>query len=161
MQFRGKLVTLKELSPDYFDEYIKMFSPRVKQLLHVSSNACERDYLKHCLVEHEARRQFFFCIFDNQENKLIGAVTLRSPQDTLGQVGSWINEQYWGGGRYQEALKLLIDAYFERSGVPVITAHVYVDNVRSYKAHKNFGFMDYAMTDGAYGKQYVLIYKRK
>ena len=161
MQFKGEYITLKELSVDYFDDYIAMFSPLVKRLLHVTSDSCERTYLEHCLSEHRERRQFFFCIFDNQNNQLIGAIGLRLPQDSRGQLGSWINEKYWGNNRYQESLKLLTDAYFERSGVDVITANIYADNQRSYKAHKKFGFIDIATINGPHGKQYVLVYKRK
>jgi len=160
MEFRGKAITLRELAEEYFDVYLGMFSESVRRLLHVSDDECERSFLAHRLAQHERREVFFFCIFDNEQNRLIGAIELRNPNDSRGQLGSWINEKYWGDGRYQEALKLITDAYFERTGVLVVTAHVDMGNMRSYRALKKFGFIDIATIDGHYGKQYVLAYKR-
>ncbi len=160
MEFRGELITLKELVEEYFDAYLKAFSEQVRRLLHVTDDECERSFLAHRLVQHKRREVFFFCIFDNEHNRLIGAIELRSPNDSRGQLGSWINEKYWGEGRYQEALELIVEAYFERTGVDVITAHVDVSNMRSYRALKKFGFIDVATIDGPSGKQYALVYKR-
>lgn len=160
MEFRGERVTLKELSIDHIESYMRMFSSTVKQLLHVDSTICERSYIEYCIQQHMQRRYFCFTIFDNHEQILIGSLFLKSPHDYKGQLESWINEDYWGSGRYQESLALITREYFDRSTVSLITAHVYTDNMRSYKAHKKFGFMDIALIDGAYGKQYVLAYKR-
>ena len=160
MKFIGSIITLKELKESYFTDYMTMFSPKVRTLLHVSDQNTEYDYLVHCLKQHKKQIHFFFCIFDNKNNQLIGAINIRSPYDSRGQLESWLHETYWGGGRYQEALKLISDAYFERSGVNQITAHVDVDNMRSYKAHKKFGFLDTGMINGPHGKQYVLCYYR-
>jgi len=57
---------------------------------------------------------FFFVIIYKQTNKLKGAVTIRDPQVYAGQLHSWINEQFWGHNRYQEALKLLSDYFFPK-----------------------------------------------
>lgn len=160
MEFKGQIITLKELTIDYFEMYLDMFSMKVRSLLHVADERCERSFLEHRLVQHCNREVFFFCIFENESNKLIGSIEVRSPNDSRGQLGSWINEKYWGGGRYQEALRLITQAYFERSCIDVITAHVDVSNMRSYRSLKKFGFIDVATIDGPYGKQYVLAYQR-
>jgi len=161
MEFRGELITLKELCEDYFDEYITMFSSKVRRILHVTDEGCERQFLYYRLMQHDRREVFFFCMFDNASQKLIGSIELRSPNDSRGQLGVWLNEAFWGGGRFLEALTLIVEAYFERSGIDVVTAHVDTSNIRSYKALKKFGFIDVATIDGPYGKQYALAYKRR
>ncbi len=43
-------------------------------------------------------RFFSFVIFNNEHSTLIDAIELRSPNDSRGQLGSWLNEKYWGEG---------------------------------------------------------------
>lgn len=139
----GKTVTLKPLEASFFDACHHMFSPTVRQWLHLPLTATTeqtREFLASRLVVIQEGKSHYFCIFDNQDKKLIGAVEIREPDFVNGQLGAWLNEKYWGGGRYQEALDLALKAYFSDTKATEVNAIIDVDNVRSIKAHQKYGF---------------------
>jgi len=157
----GKLVVLKPLQKSFFSDYLKMFSPKVKELLHVSSQESELEYLEHRLQKQKEGKTFFYCIFDKKENKLIGAIEIRNPDETDSQLYSWLNEKYWGTGIYQEALELISREYFSQTEEKLYNANVDVTNVRSYYALKKHGFIDSGIKKGSFGNQYRLILRKK
>jgi len=139
----GKKITLKKLQESFFEEYHQQFSPAIRQPLHlplVASFHETCDFLKKQIALIAEGRSIFFCIFDNHDKKLIGALEVREPSHIHGQLGAWVNEHYWGGGRYQEALKFVLDLYFEQTNNPEIFIFVDSDNIRSVKAHEKVGF---------------------
>lgn len=171
----GEIVTLKILDRSYFQDYANMFSAKVKEFLHVQHDESEIKYLETRLENHS----FFYCIFLNTENKLIGAIEIRDLTESDGQLYSWVNENYWGSGAYQEALKLISKKYFETCNLKNIdavnvgcgsngnirckyyTANVDAENLRSYYALKKFGFIDSEIKNGPYGLQYKLLLVNK
>ena len=157
----GRLVTLKPLSKIYFGEYLKMFSEKVRELLHVSSGESELEYLEERLERQKTGEIFFYLIFENKENKLVGAIEIRDLQETDSQLYSWVHEDYWGTGVYQEALALVSKEYFDETKEKFYSANVDVVNVRSYHALKKYGFIDSGFKKGPFGKQYVLILRKK
>jgi len=139
----GKLVTLKGLCRNYFQSYHAMFSPTIRETIGVPKEQTFEEtekFLQKRLTEMLDNAILFYCIFDNAENKLIGSLELREPDFSNGQLGCWINENYWGGGRYQEALDLLLQEYFARSGRMSVNAFIKQKNIRSLKAHEKYGF---------------------
>jgi RimJ/RimL family protein N-acetyltransferase len=134
-----------------------MFSPKVRELLHVSSKDSEIIYLEHRLEKQKKGETFFFCIFENKSKKLIGAIEIRNPKETDSQLYSWLNEKYWGTGMYQEALGLLSKKYFNETNEKIYRAKVDISNLRSYKALKKHGFIDVGLKKGPQGKQYILV----
>jgi RimJ/RimL family protein N-acetyltransferase len=105
-----------------------------------------------------------YCIFDAKENKLIGTLEIREKNDKdPGQFGCWLNERYRGGGRIQEAIKLITNIYFRLTDVPLFTAHVRLWNKRSYRALLKAGFTDTGKFYYEDGKptRYLLEFRRK
>lgn len=146
-EIKGKLVTLRLLRPDFFKEYHAMMSATVRQILGLPTNPpfeATRDFLANGLVECEKLDHLFYVIFDAATNKLIGAIKIRAydSQEALdrGMVGSWLNENYWGGGRYQEALRLILNAFWAINQCSEVTAYINVQNERSLRAHQKAGF---------------------
>lgn len=158
---QGEIITLRLLSTEFFSEYVKMFSPKVREMLHVSSANSELEYLEDRVEKIKQRATFFYCIFDNHTNHLIGAVEIRNELEAAGQLYIWIHENYWGSGSYQEALRLCAQEYFKNSDRPFFNAHVDVSNKRSYRALKKCGFAEMGFYKGPYGKQYDLILRKK
>lgn len=195
----GKIVTLKPLAKEYFQDYINMFSETVKKFLHVENSESEIKYLETRLEKIDNKTRLFYCIFLNdkeafsgdkkessveQKNcgpdfrsapeKLIGAIEIRDLTESDGQLYSWVNENYWGVGAYQEALALISQKYFQvcelcpdrftknpEARCQYYTANVDVENLRSYFALKKFGFLDAGVKNGPYGLQYKLIFLKK
>jgi RimJ/RimL family protein N-acetyltransferase len=208
----GEIVTLKILDKSYFQDYASMFSEKVKEFLHVQHDESEIEYLENRLEN----KSFFYCIFlnekvdgkgkerrdisgkdthlkfgdidqNNKAGKLIGAIEIRELTESDGQLYSWINENYWGSGAYQEALKLISKKYFETCNLKntcagsigcdnngnfgsssngnvrckYYTANVDAENLRSYYALKKFGFIDSGIKNGPYGPQYKLLLVNK
>jgi len=143
----GKKITLRLLDQKYFEEYHTMFSPVVRVILGLPEIATleeTRDFLSKTVEtlrgEENSKYKAFYCIFDNVDKKLIGALEIREPGNINGQLGTWVNENYWGGGRYQEALDLVLKAYFKAHEINSLNAYVRVANIRSLKAHQKYGF---------------------
>jgi len=160
-EIKGKLITLRPLEESFFSDYIKMFSPKVRELLHVSGKQFELDYLHNRLEKQKLGTTLFYCIFENKKNKLIGAVEIRYMEETDSQLYSWLNEAYWGRGMYQEALLLISKEYFKEKKELFFRANVDFENIRSYRALKKYGFIDVGFTQGPNGIQYRLIFRKK
>ena len=139
----GKIVTLKVLRADYFQSYHDMLSPTVREAIGIPKEQTLEEtekFLKKKLIEIANNTILFYCIFDNAENNLIGSIELRELGFLNGQLGCWTNENYWGGGRYQEALDLLLQEYFTCTDERVVNAYIKKKNIRSLKAHEKYGF---------------------
>ena len=144
LALEGARVTLRLLQESFFQDYHRMLSPTVRSLLRLAEHATFQhtcDYLNSRLALMQAGKHVFFCIFDNVEQRLIGAFEIRDSNYIFGQLGVWINEQYWGGGRYQEALDLALNFYFAHSQAQSVNALIDMTNMRSLKAHQKYGFV--------------------
>ena len=161
-------VTIRSLMESDLDEYERIFTPLVQEVLHVSSAQAERIYIK----ERIDGTTFLFGVFcvlrqaqdesvERSENILIGALEIRNPSTSRGQLYCWLNEQFWGNGYFQKALHLAASFYFNHTHERYITAHVDCANLRSYRALKKAGFADAGYVMGPHGRQYELIYRRK
>lgn len=145
----GKVITLKRLNPEYFYDFYKMYDdPLVTTPLYSPDMPEEVQYSQ--LVEHlkyELEKEanglvLSYMIFDNKDNKLVGALEIREPDPSSpGQFGCWINPKYWGNNRFQEAFKLISNEYFRlHPNTEKFTAHVKMWNLRGYFALKKSGF---------------------
>ena len=116
-EIKGSIITLKTLKDEYFADLHNMFSNEVRKGLDfppVINFAYTIGYLR--TLEHQAKttKGVLYTIFDNADQAPIGTIEIReyTPED-LGQLGMWINEKYWGGGRIVEAIKLISKVYFD------------------------------------------------
>lgn len=157
----GNKVVLRLLSHFYFPEYLCMFSPTVRMALHVSDTQSELCYLKERLIKMHDGKTLFYCIFDKQADQLVGGIEIRDDQIHRGQLYSWMNEDFWGGGRYQEALALASQEYFKSFNALFFNAHVDIVNQRSYHALRKFGCAQGGYCNGPNGKQYNLIIRKR
>ena len=143
-ELKGRLVTVRFLHPTFFAEYHAMFSQKVREILGLSLTAQFEEteqYLQDVLSGLEKSNALFYCIFNNTDNRLIGAVEIREKDHPQGQLGCWLNEHYWGTGRFQEALDLVIPIFFkENKEIDSFNALVVCDNQRSYHALIKYGF---------------------
>ncbi len=165
-EIQGKLVTLRTLKEDYFIDYHNMFSNNVRKGLEFPETITLSYTIRYLKIEmekcHEGK-QLMYIIFDNKSNKLIGSLEIREKNpDDPGQFGCWINENYRGGGRIQESIKLISSTYFRlHPDRDVFNAHVRLWNKPSYKALKKAGFKEigYFYEDGK-PTRYILEYYR-
>ncbi len=166
-EVKGSIVTLRQLKEEYYVSFHTMFSNLVRKNLEfpefINLGYTIR-YLQDLQRRFNEGKLLLYCIFDNKDNKLIGSINIKEKSEAeLGQLGWWINEAYWGGGRAQEALDLMSKTYFrlkpqEKSYI----AHVRLWNKRGYLALKKNGFQDlgYFYEDGK-PTRYILERKRK
>lgn len=146
-EIKGKIITLRALKEAYFLDYHNMFSVDIRKGLefpeHITLGYTIR-YLQNELRQVAAGTLMSYCIFDNKDNKLIGFINLRdkNPEDP-GQLGYGLHEAYRGGGRIQEAIKLLSDVYFKvKPHEKSYIVHIRLWNKRSYYAAKKAGLQD-------------------
>jgi RimJ/RimL family protein N-acetyltransferase len=164
---KGKIVTLRALKKEYFIDYHNAFSNIVRQNLEfpefITLDYSIR-YLQDQLSKSQKGSILLYCIFDNKDKKLIGEIEIRERNDDdPGQFGWWVNESYWGGGRAQEALKLITNIYFRlKPKEKNFIAHVRLWNKRGYYALKKFGFDDVGyFYEGGKASRYILEYRKK
>ncbi|MFA6526803.1 MAG: GNAT family N-acetyltransferase [Candidatus Babeliales bacterium] len=145
-EIKGKVVTLRRLKEDYFLDFHNMFSADVRKNLEFPESITLDYSIRMLNIDMERERagnMINYLIFDNKDNKLIGHIAIRDPNPKdWGQFSFWLNEKYRGGGRAQEATKLIAKAYFRLKGEKSFCAHVKLWNQRSYKACKKAGFED-------------------
>lgn len=151
----GKKVTLKQLTEADFVDYHNMFSSTVRKNLEfpeVITLGYTIRYLHDEMKKSRNGTMLQYCIFDNVDKKLIGSIEIRDKNERdPGQLGAWINEAYWGQGRYQEALDLITKTYFKlKPNEKNYLVYVRLWNKRSYQAHKKYGMKDigYAYANG-------------
>ena len=160
-ELKGEKITLKTPMgmQSEFQDYNNMFSPVVRKALQIPE---EWDFSSVISWElwmqgmMRAGRWLHYFVFDNTENKLIGMIQIRGKGDKDGQLGWWINENYWGGGRAQEALKLITKEYFKMHPAEMsYDAHVCLWNKRSYFGLRKFGFNETGAREGSYVLEYT------
>lgn len=160
-ELKGPDITLRPLVAEYIDSYLKSFSSDVQAAVFVDSPQSEREYLLNCIEKSNNGDAVFFCIFENQNNNIIGAIEIRPSPQHSGQLYCWLNEAYRGKDLLKEAMSLAAKEYFKLTGRIFFNAHVDVCNMRSYKALKKCGFADMGMSRGPRGMQYELILRKK
>ena len=141
----GKIITLKKMTLDCVQDYYDMFSPMVRQGLEFPEkiNFSYVAYYVDSLVRKQNQNKLIaYNIWDNKDNKMIGSIQVREKNNyDPGQLGMWMNEKYWGGGRIQEALLLISQEYFRvRKEANEYIAHARLWNDRSWGSLKKFGF---------------------
>lgn len=142
----GNIVTLKLLSLDCAFEYHNMFSDVVRKAFEFPENMTfgEVEYqIKEEIKEMNNGIMLSYTIWDNKDNNLVGNIQIREKSsDHPGQLSMWLNENYWGGGRIQEAMLLISKAYFKsRPNTKSYNAYVREWNIRSAKSMEKFGFV--------------------
>lgn len=156
MKLIGSAVYLKELSHEHVADYLDMFSPRVQEILGVSSPLAELAYVQTQVQKQQEGTTLFFCIFEHITELLIGSIEIRSKAHR-GQLCTWLHEDYWGTGYFQEAFKIASQAYFEKYPYEdYFTARVDISNKRSYKALLKLGCKEVRVSSGPREKQYEL-----
>ena len=156
----GKFVILKNLSQEYIPDYLDMFSPVIQKILGVSSVWSEFEYVHTRLHKQDINKLFFYVIFKKADNFLIGSIEIRSPEHR-GQLYTWLHEQYWSQGLFQEAFVLASRDYFIHNHQETnFTARVDISNQRSLKALLKLGCTTIRKTRGAREDQHELVCTR-
>lgn len=166
-EVRGKTVTLRKLKESFFIDYHNMFSRDVRHNIefpeYIDLDYTIR-YLKYQMERDKEGKQLMYCIFDAKDNKLIGTIEIREKDAAdPGQFGCWLNERYRGGGRIQEAIKLITNVYFRLyPDTPSFSAYVRLWNKRSYRALLKAGFIDTGKLGSYKNEQvYLMEFRRK
>lgn len=165
---KGEIITLKLISPKYTFDYYKKFSPTVRKFYEFPEKITF-SYVEHLVnLEMEklkAGEAIIYIIWDNEKDEFAGSIQIKNDTtEVLGQLSMWLNENFWGGGRIQEAMYLISKAFFD--GNPSINeynAHVRHWNHRSYRALEKFGFklIKDDHTDEEYGLRRIYKLYRK
>lgn len=128
------LVYVKTLQEEYVENYLDMFSPKVQELLGVSSLYEERTYVEEQLKKAYNKQTSLYGIFEQKTQSIIGSVEIKS-SSYRSQLSMWLHEAYWGKGYFQEAFALVKELYFkEHPQETFFSAYVDATNPRSCKA---------------------------
>ena len=156
MKITGQKVFLKELTTNHIPDYLDMFSPRVQELLGVSSPFAELAYVETQAVKQQAGDTLFFCIYEQKTEILVGSIEIRSKAHR-GQLCTWLHEDYWGLGYFQESFRLASENYFKKyPHEDCFTARVDISNKRSYHALLKLGCKEIRISFGPREQQFEL-----
>ncbi len=156
MKIIGQNIFLKELSQEHVPDYLDMFSPRVQELLGVSSPFAELAYVQTQAQKQHTGETFFFCIYEQKTGTLVGSIEIRSKAHR-GQLCTWLHEDYWGTGYFKEAFILVSKIYFKKYPCEDhFTARVDISNKRSYNALLKLGCKEIRVSSGPREQQYEL-----
>ncbi len=158
---KGPLVTLRLLQESFIKSYLEQFSDEIQKSLLVNSKESEKQYLLECLEKQKDKKTLFYCVFDNNTNQLIGALEIRNPYASRGQLYCWLHQDFWGKGMFAQALMLAADAYFNLTGHVFLNAYVNEHNKQSYNALKKIGFADIGLIKGADDRYYELVLRKQ
>lgn len=147
---RTPLVYVKPFQEEYIPSYLDMFSPRVQEILGVSSLYEERTYLETQLKKASSQQTSLYGIFEQATHTLIGSFEIKSPS-YRSQLSMWLHEHYWGKGYFQQAFALVKELYFkEHPQEKLFSAYVDATNPRSCKALVKAGCVLKGMHNGRY-----------
>jgi len=163
----GQIVTLKKLTLDSAVDYYKLLSKELSEFLELPENISQNYINQHIQIKFDKMQKnlkIAYNIWDNRDNRMVGATEIRKKDpDDPGQFEIWINENYHGGGRAQEAMYLISKAYFEANPtIKSYNAYVRPWNPRSLRALEKFGFKkSYDRVENGKTTDYVLELDRK
>ena len=122
----------------YFD---MMGNPNVMSSIPrvVMTNEESNDHLNKILnTEHKTSDTKVWAIELKAENEFIGLCAFLKNNDNEDEIGYRLREKFWGVGYGTEITKGLIDFGFKHLNTDLITADVFVDNLRSVKILEKF-----------------------
>lgn len=166
MEIPGKVITLKQLTAESAFDYFSVFSADVRKFLEfpakITYGYVDR-YIRHEVERIKQGEMIAYNIWDNTDDKMVGSLQIREKNDLdPGQLGMWLNENYRGGGRIQEALFLISRAYFNRHReANNYIAFVRPWNPRSRRSMEKFGFKKTGDTVYDNGKAHILTLTRE
>lgn len=150
-------VYVKELSTEYVQDYLDMFSTTVQKILGVSSLWNEFEYVHTQIKKQKEGKTFLYGVFEQEKNHLIGSIEIRS-EEHRGQLYTWLHQDYWGKGFFQDAFGLVRLEYFaEYKESNKFTARVDVSNTASLKALLKAGCKSMGIKKGPREDQYEII----
>ena len=138
-------LTLCLLTYEWIEPYLQQFSPIVQRLLKVKEKRSECQYL----IERISQQVSFFFVLVLNHTQLIGALEIRDPA-CRSQLYCWLNEQWWGTGYFQQAIKEASTYYFVQTDESYISACIDIDNTRSFRALVKAGFIQKAIRFNQY-----------
>jgi ribosomal-protein-alanine N-acetyltransferase len=100
-----------------------------------------------------------WCLCEKGNNKSIGICGLLKNDEKQDEIAYRLIETYWGKGYGTEIAKGLIDYCFDKMKSNLITADVYVDNVKSIKILNKFFTLEkefFNADDNCMDRRYVL-----
>lgn len=151
-EIKGAVITLRPMQRSHYAGVYDMFSQLVRNGFEWPAGTGTYDdcvkYVNWQIAKSTTKQAITYSIFDNKDGVLIGDVSIIKDAENqgakeAGQFSWWVNEKYWGGGRAQEALRLISRVYFEENPrKESFNAIVAPWNLRSQKALIKGGFRE-------------------
>ena len=144
MQINGRSFYLRSLiKKDINKEYLSWLKDsEVNQFLEVRFSPPTMKQALERLRKYDNKKNFFFGIFDKQNDKFIGTMSLCvNLIHKTGYHGYLIGEKnYWGKNAAISSLALLLDFAFKKLCLHKIYGQTYINNVVSIFNFKKLGF---------------------
>ena len=164
----GKKIFLTAFSPDYAEDFTRFVTDETTAvglqapMVRAYQIEEERERLRNILANETDGYGFF--IWDKQDRKLIGSVSLFDidPVHGTAEVGICIGERsYSNGGRGGEALQLVTKFGFWELRLENINLEVYEFNENAIRCYKRIGFKEYGRRHSSvfrHGRRWDAIY---
>jgi len=145
---RGERIYLRELlEDDVTERYLSWFrDPEVTKFLE-AKNLTRKDVIDYIRASKETATYYMFAICLNESGLHIGNLKVGpvNRKHMLSDLVTVIGDKnHWGQGIASEAIRIGINLAFNTYGIRKLAAGMYSDNVASYKAYLNAGFVEEA-----------------
>jgi [ribosomal protein S5]-alanine N-acetyltransferase len=156
MKLTGGKIYLRPISiDDTSEEYVNWLNDKdVNQYLEsrfeVASMENLRSFIEITLLSKD---NYFFAIVDNQTDKHIGNIKIGpvNRSHKRGDIGILIGDKkFWGKGIATEAISLVSEFALSNLNLNKVTAGCYSNNIASYKAFLNCGFVEEGFLNNHY-----------
>jgi len=122
------------------DEFKKWF-PWVEQNLNSDDT---KEFLQECLQGLAKGKLLHNTII--YKGKIVGVVDARlKPEHKKGDVGYWLDKEYWGKGIMSKSVKAFINFCFREYNLEKLTIHCDIDNCSSCNVAKRAGMKQEAL----------------
>ncbi|MUK87989.1 GNAT family N-acetyltransferase [Ornithinibacillus sp. L9] len=101
-----------------------------------------KDFITFILEEEKQEKQFSRVIL-NEENKLIGVITLKDIDHNYKtcHIGTWIGQSYWGKGYNELAKRYILHTAFMKLQMEYVFAGAKIKNIRSQKSQERLPYV--------------------
>lgn len=137
-ELMGRSIALREFNPDYIPELFTILSLQERVLASKKRPVfaeVSNDFLNN-FSSMKMQECLLYGVFDLETQHLHGALKLSPKQDGVGQLQTWLPDNYFIKGRYYELLNIILPLYFLWTGRTCINTLVEAGDAQSIYVHE-------------------------
>jgi RimJ/RimL family protein N-acetyltransferase len=158
----GKLVRLRPVEPEDWEFFAERENdPEISRLVEKIDFPVSRESLKRWVLDtslHGPKNHEFRWMIENADKEVVGTIITHTCEPRMGtfQYGVSILRKHWSRGYAGDAIRVVLNFFFQELRYQKVNAQVYTFNEGSIRLHHKLGFQEEGRmrrmiyTDGVY-----------